>query len=323
MYVFRSFVYVFRSFMYALQQILKDSMISIVMKPMMSCEACNFNTYVLSNYNKHLSTMKHYKKVTNSENDSEKSTYKCKECDKTYKSVRSRWYHQKKCEGIKQTPQKCDAPFDAPFASLNKEQVIEVFQHMSELKDKHIADLKDQHLVVMKTMQSGSGGTTNNFNLNVFLNDTCKDAMNIMDFVKTIQINYNDFEKMGEIGYANGLSQIILKSLKEMDMHCRPIHCVDGKREVIYIKDDDKWEKEENGNPKIRKAIKQISHKNSKMINEYKILNPHYNNSSSKVSDKYNRLLIESMGGKGDDDALKENKIIRNITKEVLIRERC
>ena len=147
--------------------------------------------------------------------------------------------------------------------------------------------------------------------------------MNITDFVNNIQLQLSDLEKMGEIGYVNGISNIIVKNLKDMDIASRPIHCTDIKREVLYIKDEDKWDKEPNDHPKVRNAIKHIAHKNSKLLIEFKEKNPDYNNSSSKVSDKYNKLLIETMGGKGDNDCEKEHKIIKAVTKEVMLDKIC
>jgi hypothetical protein len=143
--------------------------------------------------------------------------------------------------------------------------------------------------------------------------------MNIMDFVHNLHLKLDDLEKMGEIGYVNGISNIIVKNLKDMDITARPIHCTDAKREVLYVKDENKWEKETIDYPKVRKAIKHIAHKNSKLLNDFKQQNPDYNKSDSKVSDHYNKLLIETLGGKGDNDYEKESKIIKNLSKEVLV----
>ena len=188
--------------------------------------------------------------------------------------------------------------------------------------------MMDNQEIMLQVIKAGTHTITNNtnsnnktFNLQFFLNDTCKDAMNITDFVNNIQLQLSDLEKMGDIGYVNGISSIIVKKLKDMDVNSRPIHCTDVKREIMYVKDEDKWDKEENGNPKIRHAIKHIAFKNTKLLNQFKDKYPDYNNSSSRVSDNYNKILIESMGGKGDNDLEKENKIIRNITKEVTVEK--
>jgi hypothetical protein len=142
--------------------------------------------------------------------------------------------------------------------------------------------------------------------------------MNLMDFVDSLKLQLSDLESVGKLGFVNGISNIIVKSLNSLDETKRPIHCTDAKREILYIKDEDKWEKEQE-NKKIRKAIKQIAHKNSKLIPEFKAKHPDCIKSNSIYSDQLNKLIIEAMGGHGDNDLEKEDKIIKNIAKEVLI----
>jgi hypothetical protein len=143
--------------------------------------------------------------------------------------------------------------------------------------------------------------------------------MNIMDFVDSIKIQLSDLEKVGKIGFVEGISKIIVQNLNSLDETKRPVHCTDSKREVMYVKDEDKWEKENEEKVKLRKAIKKVAHKNSKMLSEYRTKNPDCLKSTSKVSDQYNKLVFEALGGKGDNDLEKEDKIIKNIAKEVTI----
>jgi hypothetical protein len=157
------------------------------------------------------------------------------------------------------------------------------------------------------------------FNLNFFLNETCKDAMNIMDFVDSIKIQLCDLENVGNIGFVEGISKIIVKNLNSLDENMRPVHCTDTKREVMYVKDDNKWEKENEDKQKMRKVIKHVTHKNSKLLKDFKSKYPGCEKSDSKYSDKYDKLIIEAMGGKGDNDLEKEDKIIKNIAKIVTI----
>ena len=157
------------------------------------------------------------------------------------------------------------------------------------------------------------------FNLNFFLNETCKDAMNMSEFINSLQIEYDDFEKVGEIGFVNGISNIIIKNLKDLDITQRPLHCTDKKREVMYVKEDNKWEKEDENYTKTRKLIKKTADKNMRMIPEFKKKYPDYGKSSSKNSDKYDLLVIETMGGSGDNNLEKETKILKNIAKEVFV----
>jgi hypothetical protein len=157
------------------------------------------------------------------------------------------------------------------------------------------------------------------FNLNVFLNEECKDAMNIMDFVDSLQIQLADLEKVGKLGFVEGITNLIVKNLQALDVHKRPVHCSDTKRETLYVKDENKWEKENQENKRLKRAIKHIAHKNSKMLPEFKAKYPDCVFSDSHKSDEYNTLVIESMGGLGNDDEDNENKIIKKLAKEVII----
>jgi hypothetical protein len=172
---------------------------------------------------------------------------------------------------------------------------------------------------INNTINNNSNNKT--FNLQLFLNETCKDAMNIMDFVDSIKIQLSDIESIGELGYVNGISKLIIKNLKALDEHMRPVHCSDMKRESLYVKDANVWEKEDSDNKKIKKAIKYIAHKNICALPIWKAKYPDYNNSESKRSDQYSDITMEAMGGHGDNDEEKANKIVKKIAKEVLINK--
>ena len=276
------------------------------------CEYCDFTTCKKTDFTRHVLTQKHKNNVlTTDNNEKNDKMYICDCCDKKFNDRGGLWRHNKTCNNQK------DGNSSTNDTITNDKLIIMLINQCKELRD--------ENKELIEVIKNGTHNTTNShnktFNLHFFLNETCKNAMNITDFVNNIQLQLSDLEKMGDIGYVNGISNIIVKNLKDMDISNRPIHCTDIKRETIYVKDEDKWDKEPKGNPKIRKAIKNITHKNSKLLKEFKEKNPDYNNSSSRVSDKYNKLLIETMGGKGDNDAEKENKIIKNITKEVLVEK--
>ena len=184
--------------------------------------------------------------------------------------------------------------------------------------------------MVMEIVKNGIGNTNNShntthmnshnkaFNLNFFLNETCKDAMNIGEFVDSLKLQLSDLEKVGEAGYIEGITSIIVKNLKELDVTKRPVHCTDKKRETIYIKDADKWEKDEDKS-QMHKLIKRVASKNVKMFEKYREAHPDCKQYHSKFSDQYNKIIYESMGGKGDDDFEKHEKIIKNVLKEVVV----
>jgi len=269
------------------------------------CECCDYSTSKICDFNKHNTTKKH---IANdkSNNLSQENQFICQDCNKTYKDKSGLWRHKKKC-GVENPAEIITA------AQITPDFIITVLQQHNELQKQMVEVIKNG------TNNNTTNSHNKSFNLNFFLNETCKDAMNIMDFVDSIKLTLSDLEKVGEKGYVNGISNIITQNLNSLDETKRPVHCTDSKREVMYIKDDNKWEKENNDNMKLRKVIKEVSHKNVSMLKEFRAKYPECTDSDSRYSDKYNNLIIEAMGGKGDNNSEKEDKIICNIAKEVTI----
>jgi hypothetical protein len=258
----------------------------------------------------------------------------CEICSKTYKDRTGLWKHNKKCnvktENIITDTINAVGIDTIPDEISDKELIIMLIKQNTELA-KESSEFKS---MMMKVLENGTYNTTNNtnntnntnshnksFNLQFFLNETCKDAMNIMDFVESIQLQLSDLESVGKLGYVEGISNIITKNLKALDVTQRPVHCTDKKRETIYIKDEDKWEKEDDQKVKLRKAIKRIATKNLCIIPKFKEAHPDCNRSSSKYADQYNKIVIEACGGHGNNDMEKEDKIIRNISKMITIEK--
>jgi len=278
----------------------------------MHCQICDFICSKKGDWNRHISTRKHLNRTNENIIHTKNITpFMCTNCNKCYKARNSLWYHQQKCQTTAQPIITDSSNNDFVF---DKEFVMTILKQNSELQTQ-----------MMEVIKNGTHNTTNShnktFNLQFFLNETCKDAMNITDFVNSIQVQLTDLMNMGEVGYVNGMSNIIIKNLNDLEVHERPVHCTDVKREVLYVKDEDTWNKETEGNPKIRCAIKRIAQKNSKQLFEFKHQYPDCVKSHSKHSDTYNNLIIESMGGKGDNDAEKEDKIIKKVAKEVLVEK--
>jgi hypothetical protein len=237
----------------------------------------------------------------------QKSTkkYQCL-CGTDFGSRTTLWRHKKTCSLSENT---------LDDTGLNeKELIITLLQQNSQLQNQIIELCKTANSTTITNSNVNSNNKT--FNLNVFLNETCKDAMNIMDFIDSIKLQLSDLESVGKLGYVEGISNIIVKNLKEMDVHKRPVHCSDSKREVMYIKDDNKWEKDNQEKTKLRKLIKRVAHKNSRLIPQYK---EKYPDCDTTLSEQYNKLIIEAMGGLGDDIKDKEDKIIHKIAKNVII----
>ena len=282
------------------------------------CELCDFNTSRMSQYNRHFLTRKHLntdKILQNTDAPVQKSSaplnvYIC-DCGKEYKHRQSLFNHRKICNYYNTTLQK-------PKYNEN-ELFLTLLNQNNQLQNQIMELCKDKNNIT--NINSGNNINSNNktFNLNVFLNEYCKDAMNITDFVDSLKLQINDLENVGKLGYVEGISNIIVKNLKALDINKRPVHCSDSKREVMYIKDEDKWEKENEDKHKLRKVIKKIANKNSKLIPQFKEKYPDCVKSNSPFSDKFNKLIIEAMGGSGDNDIEKEDKIIKKIAKNVII----
>jgi hypothetical protein len=273
------------------------------------CEECDFKCYMKCDWYRHLTRAKHLNnsKQKPLETEKLKKTYYCG-CGKKFLSNSGLWKHTNKCNIYKEEDE-IEEPKESILA--DKELILMLIKQNAELLE-----------IVKNGTHNNSHNTNNNhshnktFNLQFFLNETCKDAMNIMEFVDSIKYKICDLEKMGEIGYVEGLSNIITTNLNALDVTKRPIHCADKKREVIYIKDDDKWEKEEEDKKKLRKIIKRVAHNNSKLLPKYKETHPECD---GKNSEQYNKMIIEAMGGLGNDNKEKEDKIIRNISNSVVI----
>ena len=281
-----------------------------------NCVYCDYNTSRKSSFAKHELTRKHTLRTISNvlEQENCKNVYTCTICKKEYKARNSLWYHQKKCTPIVN-------PENIPTQTSNDEvknltsMVIELMKSNSELQK--------QMIEVCKTSSTNNSYNHINshnktFNMQFFLNEQCKDAMNISEFVDTFDLQLSDLESVGELGYVDGITKIMLDKLNSMDIYKRPMHCSDIKREILYIKDEDKWEKEQRNNPKLRQAIKTVSFKNMKVAVLWSDTYPESKSSESRLNDVYMKLIIQSTGGSGEiGDS--ENKIIRRIAKEIFI----
>jgi len=302
------------------------------------CESCDFKCSKKGDWSRHTLTRKHIKNdkmMTNDDNNTSKvaETFKC-ECGKKYKHRQGLWSHKKMCF-------KKESLIEVSLTNFSNNQditkdpsnniIVELLKQNQEFKDLIVEQnkqLAEQNKLIIEKMSdlsimSGSNNTNcynKTFNLQVFLNEQCKDALNIDDFVNQIKLQISDLDMIGRLGYTEGMSKIIIRSLKELDVFKRPIHCSDLKREILYIKDKDSWEKEKVENVKLKNAIKNIECKNVKQLPQWIEENPDSNDYDSKKHMEYHNIIIESMGGATcEDENKKHEKIIRNIAKEVVI----
>jgi hypothetical protein len=291
------------------------------------CNLCNYYTCNSKDFKKHTETKKH--QGNKSEHFGNKKSPKIPKnmffchCELSFGSRSGLWKHQKTCGDFLQNKKNADSTYE-----LNKETLIEIIKQNNEFQK----DMQKQMFEYMNEKNFYNTSVNNNintitnsnnktFNLQIFLNETCKDAMNMSDFVESVKLQVSDLENVGKVGYIEGISNIIIKNLKALDVDKRPVHCADQKREVMYVKDENIWEKEDEHNKKLRKAIRMIAHKNICMLKYFREKYPDCEEYDSKKNDQYNKIVYESMGGKGDDEGEKYNKIIKKIAKEVVIEK--
>jgi hypothetical protein len=294
-------------------------------KSEISCKNCDFKCFGRANMTAHklLCNPKNDDKmmtnddaIKNVQELSDDKPFGCG-CGKHYKYRQGLFVHKKKCL-YEENMDKNGSPEDDLYNE--KHIILTLLQQNNQLQNQIIELCKEKTITNINNTSS-INSHNKSFNLNFFLNETCKDAMNIMDFVDSIKLQLSDLEKVGEIGYVDGISNIITSNLKALDVTQRPIHCTDKKRDVLYVKDQNKWEKEDDEKNKLRKAIKRVACKNQRLIPKFKEAHPDCIKAASRFSDQYNKMIIESMGGSGDNDLEKEDKIIKKITKEVIINK--
>lgn len=279
------------------------------------CELCHYKCSKKFNLDRHFLTDKHIKATfinksatKNEKNEKKQDKLSCEKCGKEYNDRTGLWRHKKRCN------------------LHNNIETIDENKKLNEIdKDELIINLLKQNAKLMEILENGTMNNSHNnhtnshnkaFNLNFFLNETCKNAMNITDFVDSIKLQLTDLMEVGEIGYVEGISKIIVKNLNNLDETIRPIHCTDKKRETMYIKDEDKWEKDED-KIKLKKAVRSIANKNIRLLPHFREKYPEYNQSTSKISDTYDKIVIETM--LSDQD--KDEKIIKKISKATTITQ--
>jgi hypothetical protein len=285
-----------------------------------SCDICEIITSNKKDYANHILTAKHLKRSEGYEKISKlpKGEFEC-DCGCVYKHSSGLWRHRKTCT-----------------ISVKQETVVEPppIKHTDQLIIAHLMKENTDYKALILEMQKQfieackNNTITNNitntnshnktFNLHIFLNEQCKDAMNMSEFVDSFDLKLSDLESVGELGYVDGITKIFIDKLNSMDVYKRPMHCSDAKREILYIKDEDKWEREKPSNPKLRKAIKNVSFKNMKLAHLWSETYPESKSSESNLNDVYMKIVSESTGGRGEI-TVSEDKIIRYLTKGVVI----
>jgi len=288
------------------------------------CSHCDYGSCKKYNFDLHIMTKKHKNNVLTTNNNklgakTSKKALICDCCEKSFKDRAGLWRHKKKCIKFDEEQTEENGYYEGINIKDKDALVLHLLKQNGELQKSLIEMSKDKSITNNNnTTHTNSHNKT--FNLQFFLNETCKDALNITDFVSSIKLSLDDLENTGRQGYIEGVSNIILKNLNKLGHYDRPIHCADQKREVLYIKNDNQWFKESEEKPLLTKAIKTIANENIKQIKTWRDQNPDCTKSDSKKNNLYLKIVSNSMSGSDQEDCDKNlNKIISNVAKETLI----
>ena len=291
------------------------------------CENCDFTSSHKANFTRHCQSIKHSQCHRKTEENRKTpgvqcSEYKCMNCLSTFVTQSGLWKHKQKCTGGKQTD----------VVEILMKQNQEYKEMLCNIISKKDEDLKNVVVEICKNMQTNNcitnniNNNTNNvnnntFNLNLFLNETCKDAMNLSDFIKGVKVSIDDIEHIGKVGYVDGLSDLIIKNLNELGVERRPIHCTDAKRRIVYVKEDNKWEKEDDAMTRLKKMVCGVQHANFATLKKWRDMYPSCLTANSIYTDTYNTMSQELMGGDCEKVSLaaKELKIISKVARGMTI----
>ena len=287
------------------------------------CELCDYSTIKMSDFNKHLLTIKHKNRTMLTSTDANNKLCDKKvscNCGLTFNNRTSLWRHRKIC----------NFKYEEENVQSDKDLIAMLLRQNTQLI-KQNTQIMNQNTELFDILKTNNGNQNCNninnimnnnktFNLNLFLNETCKNAINISDFVNNIKVELDDLEHTGRNGYVEGITNIVVKNLNNLEDHMRPLHCSDFKREVLYIKDNNEWTKETNDKPILTKAIKIIANENIKQISKWKDNYPDCTKSDSNKNDLYLKIVSNSMNGLTKEESDKNiHKIISNVAKKVVI----
>jgi hypothetical protein len=280
-----------------------------------SCLACDYNSVRESQYNRHLLTHKH-KILTNTNKKvpkgSETICYHCS-CGNVYKFASSLCYHKKKCPGAlgKCTEEDCKPlPVITNTPIISNDVVIKLIEQNEKLQEQLISLSREKSVI------NNIVNNTNNFNLNLFLNEKCKDALNISDFIESLKITLDDLAYSKNKGLVEGITNVMIRGLRQLDIHKRPIHCTDAKRDTVYIKDCEKWEKDDN-HEKMKDTIVKIANKERNSICKWVEKHPNWFD-TEEMQIEY-LTMVRNVCEPIENFEKNEKKIIRNVSREVIL----
>jgi hypothetical protein len=293
------------------------------------CDACNYTTLKKGEFDKHETTMKHLRNIN--KNTFTINEYQCTNCNKNFVNKSGLWKHKKQCQVLENKTEFINE-FREPEPKspmITVELFMDLMKQNKELQNclleshNKIVELSQNPSTVNNTTNNTTNNTMNNqFNLQVFLNETCKDAMNITDFINSLQLTTKDFENTGKVGFIEGITQIIINNLNGVDTTKRPMHCTDAKRETLYIKNDNVWEKEDDKKTKFKKVVNQIANKNLQQLTKWKDEHPDCIHLDTKDNIDFRKYYRAALGGStNEEDEKFFEKIKRNVLKEIVVNK--
>lgn len=273
------------------------------------CDKCKYKTHRLIDYNRHISSYRH-----NNENyNFTDNKYECV-CGNKYKFMSGLSRHKKNCLKYSE--------------SINNRNLMQLVLMQSQQTQQLINQMAGQYgfnpqQLNLNTQNINTQNINNHFCLNIFLNETCKNAMSLDEFVDSIEVTAQDVERMEHLDYVSGITKLIVDKLTELTIINRPMHCTDSKRETVYVKVDTNWEKMSGEfKDRIVDAVKKVAHKNLKAISLWTEQNPEWSDSNSRINDKYLKIVLNSMSGSTEEEQLSNiNKIVKNVIREVIIHK--
>ena len=304
------------------------------------CQCCNYNTSNKKDYNRHLTTRKHQLSTERQQNAPiNPLIFSCDMCNKVYKERTGLWRHKQKCSGHVNKPPIQEQTPETPAKPTDSAMIIELLKQNQEFKEMMIEqsrqiqdtqqenqELQKQLIEAVKVGQHIENQTNINnnqkFNLNFFLNEQCKDAINMSDFIENMELDLEDLTETGRLGYVGGISRILINKLQELDIYKRPLHCTDVKRETLYIKDNDEWEKQANSKDKMGQIIGKVANKNCRNLPKWTEEHPGYDVFDSPENMEYMNMTQAVLGGFGEQENKQfKDKIIKGVIKEVVVNK--
>jgi hypothetical protein len=296
-------------------------------QPIFVCDICDYKCSKKSNFERHNLTDRHKRIQLKYKNDTkneqiEQNTFICN-CGKKYKFSQGLSKHKKVCNQVTNN-------------NNSNTNNTTIFEQNNELINYLINENKEFKNLILEVCKNLPGNNINNnncnnintnnshnktFNLQFFLNETCKDAMNMSEFINSLTLQLSDLENVGKLGFVDGISNIIIKNLESLEVEKRPVHCCDAKRETMYIKEHDKWEKDDTEMKQMRELVRYVRDKNISMVNTWRDMYPECVKSDSKKTTQFNQIYMEAFGGEKGTKNEKEEKIISRIAKSVVIEK--